>query len=156
MRRAERIIFALGALGEAGEPAALAQRADAVAAAGQDLVRIALMADIPDQLVARRVEQIMQRHRQLDDAEPRAEMAAGDRNGVDGFLPQLGGDLARVFFAEFAEIGRRGGFDREAAFYWDQSLGTSSRLLRRLAAAANHLCRFIAQIYGMSSRSNPT
>ena len=40
MRGAERVVFALGALGEAGQPAALAQRADAVAPAGQNLVRI--------------------------------------------------------------------------------------------------------------------
>jgi hypothetical protein len=41
-----------GALGEAGQAAALAQRADAVAPAGQDLVRIGLVADVPDQPVA--------------------------------------------------------------------------------------------------------
>ena len=77
MRRAERIVFALGALGETGQPAALAQRADAVAAAGQDLVRIGLVADIPDQPVVRRVEDVMQRDRQLDHAETGAEMPAG-------------------------------------------------------------------------------
>ena len=49
MRGAERIVFALGALGEAGQAAALPQRADAVAAAGEDLVRIGLVADVPDQ-----------------------------------------------------------------------------------------------------------
>jgi hypothetical protein len=49
MGGAERVVFALGALGEAGEAAALAQRADAVAAAGEDLVRIGLVADVPDQ-----------------------------------------------------------------------------------------------------------
>ena len=79
MRRAERVVFALGALGEAGEAALLAQRADAVAAAGQDLVRIGLVADVPDQPVVRRVEDVVQRDSQLDDAEPGAEMAAGVR-----------------------------------------------------------------------------
>ena len=53
MRGAERVVFALGALGEAGQAAALAQRADAVAPAGEDLVRIGLMADVPDQPVGR-------------------------------------------------------------------------------------------------------
>ncbi len=71
MRRAERVVFALGALGEAGQAAALAQRADAVAPAGQDLVRIGLVADVPDQPVARRVEDVVQRDGQLDDAEAR-------------------------------------------------------------------------------------
>ena len=83
MRRAERVVFALGALGEAGEPARLAQRADAVAPAGQDLVRIGLVADVPDQPVARRVEDVVERDRQLDHAEAGAEMAAGDRDRGD-------------------------------------------------------------------------
>ena len=51
MRGAERVVFALGALGEAGQAAAHAQRADAVAAAGENLVRIGLMADVPDDAV---------------------------------------------------------------------------------------------------------
>ena len=56
MRGAEGVVFAFGALGEAGQPSALAQRADAVAASGQDLVRIGLVADVPDQLVVGRIE----------------------------------------------------------------------------------------------------
>src|SRR3546814_4890561 len=59
MRRPERVVLALAALGEARQAAALAQRADAVAAPGQYLVRIALVPDVPPQLVARRVEHIM-------------------------------------------------------------------------------------------------
>jgi hypothetical protein len=39
------------------------------AAAGQDLVRIGLVADIPDQPVARRVEDMVQRDGELDHAE---------------------------------------------------------------------------------------
>ena len=83
MRRAESVIFAFGPLGEAGKAAALTQRADAIAPSGQDLVRIGLMADIPDDAVARRVEHIMQRHGQLDDPEAGAEVAARDRHGAD-------------------------------------------------------------------------
>ncbi len=61
MRRAERVVFALGALGETGEPTAGAQRADAVAPAGQNLVRIALVPHVPDQPVLGRIEHIMDR-----------------------------------------------------------------------------------------------
>ena len=43
------IVVALGATGEAGEAGLLAKGADALAAAGQDLVRIGLVADVPDQ-----------------------------------------------------------------------------------------------------------
>ena len=89
MRGAERVVLALRPLGEAGQAAALPQRADAVAASGQDLVRIGLMADVPDQPVARGVEDIVQRHRQLDHAQPGAQMAAGHRDRIDRLGPQL-------------------------------------------------------------------
>src|SRR3546814_4289163 len=52
----ERIICALGALGEPGKPTPLPQGADAVAPSCKNFVRIALMADIPDQPVMRCVE----------------------------------------------------------------------------------------------------
>ncbi len=96
MRGAERVVFALGALGEAGQPAAHTQRADAIAAVGENFVRIGLVADVPDQPVGRRVEDVMQRHRELDDAKPGAEMAAGDRDRVDGFTPQFVGKLPQL------------------------------------------------------------
>ncbi len=86
MRRTERIVVAFGPLGEAGQPATGAEGANAIAAAGQDLVRIGLMADVPDQTVARGVEHIVQRRRQFDDAEAGAEMPARDRDGIDGIL----------------------------------------------------------------------
>ena len=106
MRRAERVVFALRPAGEAGQAAALAQRADAVAPAGQDLVRIGLMADVPDQPVARRVEDRVDRHRQLDHAQRGAEMAAGDRDGVDRLGPQLIGNLTQLLRGEVAQIRR--------------------------------------------------
>jgi hypothetical protein len=48
---------------------------------GQDLVRIGLMADIPDQPVARRVEDVMEPNGELDDTESGTEMAAGRSAG---------------------------------------------------------------------------
>ena len=113
MRRAERVVLALGALGEAGESAALAQRADAVAPPGQDLVRIGLMADVPDEPVARRVEHLVQRDRQLDDAEPGAEMPAGDRDRIDRLRAQLVGELGQLLFGKPAQIlGRLDGVEQ--------------------------------------------
>ena len=108
MRRAERVEVALRALGEAGEPAALAQRADAVAPAGQDLVRIGLVADVPDQPVVRRVEDGMQRDRKLDDAEAGAEMSAGHGDRVDGLAAQLVGDLAKLGRRQAPQVGGPG------------------------------------------------
>ena len=106
MRGAERVVFALGALGEAGQAAARAQGADAVAAAGQDLVRIGLVADVPDQPVAGRIEHVVQRNRQLDHAKAGAEMAAGHRDGIDRLLAQLVRHLAKLARLELPEVVR--------------------------------------------------
>src|SRR5688572_23661488 len=104
MRRAERVVLALGALGESGKPAAHAQGADAVAPPGEDLVRVGLMADVPDDAVAWRIEQIMQRDGQLDHAEASAKMAAGDRDGVDRLLTQFVGELTQLTLVKAAEV----------------------------------------------------
>src|SRR6478736_116975 len=104
MRRAKWIVLALGALGEAGQAVAHPERADAVAASGQDLVRVGLMADVPDDPVCRRLEDVVQGDRELDHAEARAEMAAGDRDRVDGFRAQLVRDLPKLALLEPAEV----------------------------------------------------
>ncbi len=64
------------------------------------------MADVPDQPVARRVEQVVQRDGELDDAEPGAEMAAGHRDRADGLGPQFVGNLPQLLFVQPAQIGR--------------------------------------------------
>ena len=85
-------------------PLPMPQRADAVAAAGEDLVRIGLMADVPDDAVARRVEQVVQRDGQLDHAEAGAEMAAGDGDRVDRLGAQFVGDLPELALVEPPQI----------------------------------------------------
>ncbi len=102
---AEGVVFAFGPAGEAGEPVLLAQRADAVAAAGEDLVGIGLVADVEDDAVVRGVEDRMQRHGELDHAEARAQMPAGDGDGVDHLGAQLVGKLAQVLARQGPEIG---------------------------------------------------
>jgi hypothetical protein len=102
--RAERIELAFGPLGETGQTAFLAQRADAVAAAGQDLVRIALVADIPDQPVMRRVENVMDGNRQFDHAEPGAKMPAGARYGIDHLRTHLFGKLGQELVSRRREM----------------------------------------------------
>ena len=105
MRRAEGVVGALAALGEAGQPAALPQRADAAAAPGDDLVRIALVADVPDQLVVGRVEDRVDRHGQLDHPEARAEMPAGLRHHRDQLLAQFVRDGGELGVRHAAQVG---------------------------------------------------
>ena len=105
MRRAKRVIFAFGAPGETAQAPALPQRADAVASAGDDLVRVGLMADVPDQFVAGRVEYIMQRDGELDHAKRRSQMPTGHRHCRDDLLAELVGKLRQLIFRQPTEVG---------------------------------------------------
>ena len=107
---AKRVVFALAAFGKSRQASASAQGADAVTASGEDLMRIALMADIPDQPVVRRVENIMDSGSQLDNAKSSAQMAAGDGNCRNGFGTQLVGKLAKLRRCKIAKV--RGHFNR--------------------------------------------
>ena len=75
--RAVAVMFALAAEQEAVQSLVLADRGKAIESAGEELVDIALVADIEEELVARRVEDSVQSEGELHDAEVRAEMAAG-------------------------------------------------------------------------------
>ena len=72
----EEVVGAFPGVREAGEAALLAECLEARVAAGQQLVRVALVADVEDEPVAREVKCPMQRDRELDRAEVRGEVAA--------------------------------------------------------------------------------
>jgi hypothetical protein len=99
------VVVAFGALGEAGQTAALAERPNAIAPAGEDLVRIGLMAHVPDQPVVRCIENRVQRHGEFDDPKAGAQMSAGDRNRVHRLAAQLVRHLAKLVVAKLTEIG---------------------------------------------------
>ena len=96
MGGAKGVVLAFRALGKTRQPAALTQGANAVAPPGQNLVRIGLVPDIPDEPVARRVEHVMQCNRKFDHAQPRPEMTSGYGDGADRFGAQFIGDLPEV------------------------------------------------------------
>ena len=95
------------ALEKAGEAVFLTQRLEALVATGEQLVRIALVADVPDELIARRVERGVQRDRQLDDAETGADVAAGARADVDQARANLVGERLQLVATQRADVGRR-------------------------------------------------
>src|SRR2546422_8175556 len=88
---AELIVCALGATQESRETARLAQRGEALVTPGEDLPGIRLVPDVPDDLVPRGIEAVTQRHRELDHAQPGADVATGLRHDVD----QAAADLDR-------------------------------------------------------------
>ena len=100
MAGAHDVVLGLGDRAERREPAVLADRVEPVAAAGQDLVRVGLVADVPEDLVARRVEQAVQRDGELAGAEVGAEVAADLADRVDDQLADLLRDLRELVVVE--------------------------------------------------------
>ncbi len=93
---AHDVVRALLDAAERREPLVLADRRELVAAPCQHLVRIGLMADVPEDLVARGVQQRVQRDRKLAGAEVRAEVPADLTDGVDDVLAHLLRDLLEL------------------------------------------------------------
>src|SRR5580765_8058764 len=96
MRRSERIVDALRALGETGQASALSHCSYPAPAAGQNLVRICLMPDVPDELVRRRVEDIVERYGKFDYTQAGTKMSACDRDGINSFLAQFVSNLPQL------------------------------------------------------------
>src|SRR5207247_10702438 len=101
---AELIVFTLIAAQEPGQPAALPQGVQPVVATGQDLPRIALMPHVPDDLVTGRIERGAQRHRQLDDAEPGADVATREGDDIDEPLAYLIRQQLELFRRECLDV----------------------------------------------------
>ena len=72
----QRIVFTLFPPGEGVQTILLADALHPFPAPGQDLVRVGLMADIPDQTIKRSLVDVVQCDRQLDDAEAGGQVAA--------------------------------------------------------------------------------
>ena len=67
-------MLAFPAFLKAGDAAILTQSREFCCSPGQNLMRIALMADIEEDLVYRRMKHIMERNGQLDDSEIAGQM----------------------------------------------------------------------------------
>lgn len=98
--------YSLGATGETRQAARLAKGADAVTASGDDLVRIGLMAHVPDQPVVGGVEHGMDGDRQLHHAQRGPEMSACRGDRLDRFRPQLVRDLFQLVNRQVPQVNR--------------------------------------------------
>ncbi len=104
MAGAHDVVLGLVDGAEGREAAVLADRVQAVATAGEHLVGVGLVADVPQHLVGGRVEQAVQRHRQLAGAEVGAEVPADLADGVDDQLADLLGHLLELIVVETLEV----------------------------------------------------
>ena len=132
MTHAETVVLAFIAARKRRQSVLVLDRVDAVAAAGEDLVRIALVADIPDQAVVRRVVQVMQRDGEFDYAQARAEMTAAAGDLLDQERAQFARDRRQFACGELAQVGGRvdlgqqrivRGIDHLSIFVYATSLG---------------------------------
>ena len=71
-------------------------------------MRVGLVADVPEDLVARGVEQRVQRDRDLAGAEVGAEVTADLADGVDDVLAHLLRDLLQLLVVEAVQVLRAG------------------------------------------------
>ncbi len=106
MAGAHDVVLRLADRAERREALILADRVEPVAAAGEDLVRVGLVADVPEDLVRGRLEQRVQRHRDLAGAEVGAEVTADLADRVDDQLADLLGDLLELIVVEAPQVGR--------------------------------------------------
>ena len=104
MTGAKGIVRALFAIGEPRKAAGLAQGTNTITAPSQNLVRIGLVADVPNEAVVGRVKHPVERYRQLDDAKARAQVTARDRNGVDHFVAKLRRQLRQLILRQLAQL----------------------------------------------------
>jgi hypothetical protein len=100
------VVRRLPLVGEARQAALLPQRVEARLALGQQLVRVALVADVPDEAVVLEVEDVVQADRQFDDAHAGAEVAAGDRHRVEDDLAQFGAERRQDLARQLLQVGR--------------------------------------------------
>ena len=77
---------------------------EALQPARQELVGVGLVAGVPDDAVRRAGEHPMERHRELDDAQRAAQVAARLRDGLDDALAQLAAERARLGVTDALEV----------------------------------------------------
>jgi hypothetical protein len=83
MPHAKDIVLALLAAGEAGDTPQLPQGTEPLSPAGQYLMRVSLMTDIPDYLVSRRIKDAVQGYGQFYYPQTGRQMATSLSDGGD-------------------------------------------------------------------------
>ena len=105
--RAHDVVLGLEDRAERRQALVLADRAEPLPAAREDLVRIGLMPDVPEDLVRRRVEQAVQGDGQLAGPEVGAEVAADLTDRVDDQLAHLLRDPLELVIGQLPQVGGR-------------------------------------------------
>ncbi len=103
----EHVILALAAPGEGVQTVFLADALHPIAATGQDLVGISLVADVPHQSIERGVVDVVQRHRQFDGAEPGGKMTTGATHRTQQIFTQFVAQHRQSLEGQGSQLDRR-------------------------------------------------
>ncbi|KAF5407302.1 MAG: hypothetical protein Udaeo2_25770 [Candidatus Udaeobacter sp.] len=123
------IVFALGPQKETVEPAKLTHRIKTIEAPGKHFVDVALMTDVHNEPVVRRVEDPVQGNRQFHDTEIWAQMPSGLGKDADQLFPHFLCELWQILFAQRFDFRRRADPIEQARWRCGR-LGSPSRLRR--------------------------
>ena len=104
VRVLHQVVLGLGPARVAGQPAALPQRAELRDPPGQQLVHVRLVPGVEDDLVLGRVEDPVDRDRELDHAEVRPEVPAGPDRRLDQQVTDLPGQAGELILAQSLQV----------------------------------------------------
>ncbi len=102
----EGVVLALGPAREARYATGLAQGAELLPAPRQQLVRVGLMPHIPDELIRRAVEHVMQRDGEFHRPQAGRQMPSGARHRRDHHLADFLRQSRQLLPAQLLQIGR--------------------------------------------------
>ncbi len=108
------VVLGFGAEKKTVEPAVLADGGEAVAAAGEEFMNVALVADVENESIGRGFENAVEGDCQLDDAEVGAEVSAGLGEHGDQLVADLLGENGQLIFGEAFDVGGRVDVGEEA------------------------------------------
>ena len=117
MAGVQHIVLAFIAVGETQQAVFFADGEYPVPPAGDDFVGVTLMADIPDDLVCRGIENPVQGQGQVDNPQVGRQVPAVARDHLDQQFRDLRGQLRQFFQAQFLDIGRGKDFFKQR-HYW--------------------------------------
>ncbi len=107
MARPEHVVGRLRAPQELPNATCLANRREGLAPPREQLVRIRLVAHVPDQPIAGRLEHVVKHQGQFDRPEARREVTAGLGHLLDDLAPECIRDLLKALRRQPPQVGRK-------------------------------------------------
>ena len=106
MTRPEVVVLRLLTAEEGSQPPLSSNRGELSVSAGEDFMDIALMPRIPDELVARSLEGVVQGDGEVGDPQARAEVSADRRDHINVSFSGLGDEFVQLVSRQCTDVAR--------------------------------------------------